>query len=224
MEAISISDCHLGSSVSQAELLSNFINNIYNDKIITQKLIINGDAFDSWDFRRFRKNHWQVLEDIRRLAEKIEVVWINGNHDEPAETISSFMNIKAIEEYQLISGDKKILFLHGHRFDTWINAHPTMTKFVDVGYRILMKLDSSFKLARAAKRASKTFMKNSERIETKSLEYALELGCDIVCVGHTHFAVSKPQVGYFNSGCWTETPCTFLSVDNGNVELHTFKN
>jgi hypothetical protein len=29
-------------------------------------------------------------------------------------------------------------------------------------------------------------------------------------------------VAYFNSGCWTELPCTYLTVRAGAVRLHEF--
>jgi UDP-2,3-diacylglucosamine pyrophosphatase LpxH len=222
MDSLIISDLHLGSSVCQAKQLSNFLSEIHHGNLPTQQLIINGDVFDSWDFRRLNKHHWNVLSEIRKLSDHVHVTWINGNHDGPAEVISHLIGVDVAEEYRFTSGDQEILCLHGHIFDTLIDRHPRLTHLADMGYRMLMKLDKSFSLARSIKRASKTFMRNSERIETQSRAYAAKLGCDIVCTGHTHFAVSKPHLGYFNSGCWTETPCTYLAVENGHVELRTF--
>ena len=45
-----------------------------------------------------------------------------------------------------------------------------------------------------------------------------------VCCGHTHAAVAHTEqpIAYFNSGCWTELPCTYLTVADGQITLHTF--
>ena len=43
--------------------------------------------------------------------------------------------------------------------------------------------------------------------------------------GHTHHPVvnTAGPVHYFNSGCWTERPCTYLTIEDGRVELHTYR-
>jgi UDP-2,3-diacylglucosamine pyrophosphatase LpxH len=66
-EIVIISDVHLGSDVCQVEQLSKFL-----DKVSTQTLIINGDLFDSWDFRRLRKDHWKILKKLRQLSDNIK--------------------------------------------------------------------------------------------------------------------------------------------------------
>jgi predicted phosphodiesterase len=57
------------------------------------------------------------------------------------------------------------------------------------------------------------------------MEYARRKGCQAVCCGHTHVAVAdrSAEVHYFNSGCWTERPCTYLTVQDGEVLVHTFE-
>jgi hypothetical protein len=39
-----------------------------------------------------------------------------------------------------------------------------------------------------------------------------------VAVAHT-----EQPVAYFNSGCWTELPCSYLTISSGVVRLHSFK-
>src|SRR5262249_3650345 len=39
---------------------------------------------------------------------------------------------------------------------------------------------------------------------------------------HHALANSTQRVRYFNSGCWTELPCTYLTVRDGSVRIHTF--
>jgi UDP-2,3-diacylglucosamine pyrophosphatase LpxH len=180
-------------------------------------------SFDSIDFRRLKKKHWNVLSLIRKLSDHVHVVWVAGNHDGPCEIVSHLIGVDVADEYVVESDDKKILFHHGHRFDTFIDKHPIISSMADWFYRRLQNFDQSFRIAHRAKRASKTFLHNSEIIQARSLEYAVKHGFDAVCCGHTHLAAEKPgKIGYYNSGCWTEKPCTFLSVEHGVVELHSY--
>lgn len=221
-DAVIVSDLHLGSNVCQAKRLADFFGQIHSGEILTKQLILNGDVFDSWDFRRLNKHHWKVLSAIRSLSDHVRTIWLNGNHDGPAEIISHLLGVEVAEEYIFESGDKKVLALHGDRFDNFIADHPILTCFADRLYRWLQKIHVYW--ARNAKRCSKTFLRCSDQIEVRAKEYASKKGCDIVCCGHTHLEMARPgPVGYFNSGCWTEIPCTYLCVINGNVEVKHFE-
>jgi UDP-2,3-diacylglucosamine pyrophosphatase LpxH len=65
-------------------------------------------------------------------------------------------------------------------------------------------------------------MRNIEAIESGAVTYARESGADIVCCGHTHMPIQKPEIGYFNGGCWTEYPAHYLAVRNGRVTLEKY--
>lgn len=221
MKTIIISDLHLGSDVCQAKDLESFLDHI--DKRC-ERLILNGDVFDSMDFRRLKKHHWNVLSQLRRISDKIEVIWVCGNHDGTADVVSHLLGITVVDEYQFTSGDKEVLVLHGHVFDNFIAKRPIITALADTFYRLLQQIDKSHWVARKVKRGSKVYLRNSENIRVKSIRYAMEKGCDVVCCGHTHHAVEDltQAVHYFNSGCWTEKNCTFLEVHHGEVSLKTF--
>jgi len=213
-DAIIISDIHLGSDVCQAKKLISFFVTIEDGTNPTKSIILNGDLFDSWDFRKLKKSHWRVLSYIRKLSKKVNIIWVAGNHDGPAEVISHLLGVEFLEEYILYSGDKKILVLHGDRFDSVISNQPMLVYFADKIYKLIQKIDKSFYLAKLAKKSSKTFMRNAEIIEKKSIEHMKKIGCNVVCCGHVHYANSKPHTGYYNSGSWTELPCNYLTVKN----------
>lgn len=219
-EAIVISDLHLGSDVCQAKKIKQFLIQIEKGNILTQELIVNGDLFDSWDFRKLKSSHWKVLSHLRKLSKTVRVIWINGNHDGPAEIISHLIGLDFVEEYQIISGNKKILVLHGDRFDNFIATYPLFTKLADRVYRFIQKIDPSFYLANLAKKSSKTFLRCSEQIKNKAIEYGESKNVDVVCCGHTH--LSMACCNYYNSGCWTEQLCHYLTIKNGIVSLQVF--
>jgi UDP-2,3-diacylglucosamine pyrophosphatase LpxH len=222
-DAVVISDIHLGSNNCEAKQLAHFLEAVRKGPA-TRRLILNGDVFDSIDFRRLKKQHWRVLSELRKLSDEIETTWINGNHDGPAEIVSHLLGVSVSEELVLESGGKKILLLHGHRFDQFISRYPLITWVADRIYNFLQKIDQSHYFAKLAKRSSKTFLRCAEKIEYDSVRYAAKRGCDAVCCGHTHHAIANATgpIGYFNSGCWTERPCHYLTIKDGVVELHTY--
>jgi UDP-2,3-diacylglucosamine pyrophosphatase LpxH len=223
-DALVLSDLHLGSDNCQARALTRFLDDIHDGRAETRRLILNGDVFDSIDFRRLNKHHWKVLSLLRKLSDHVEIVWINGNHDGPAEIVSHLLGVEVRNRLVLETGDRRVLFHHGHRFDRFIDDHPILTALADLIYRVLQKVDSSHTFARAAKAKSKVFLRCAARIEEKSIELARKMGCDAVCCGHTHHAVANEAgpVAYYNSGCWTEKPCHYLAVRDGHVEVCQF--
>src|SRR6478672_2182761 len=116
LDAVVISDIHLGSANSQAKALGRFLEEVRRGALATRRLILNGDVFDSIDFRRLKKHHWNVLSELRKLSDEVEITWINGNHDGPADVVSHLLGVEVSEELVVESGGRRVLFLHGHRF------------------------------------------------------------------------------------------------------------
>ena len=224
-DAVVLSDLHLGSDNCQAEAIASLLDEIRTGELPAKRILLNGDVFDSIDFRRLKKFHWKVLSLLRKLSDTIEILWVNGNHDGPSEMISHLLGVEVRDEAVIESGSRKILFLHGHRFDDFIEAYPNATWIADRVYRLLQRIDRSHTFAKFAKRNSKTFLRCAEQIERESVAYARTRGCQVVCCGHTHLATATRHDGieYFNSGCWTEKPCHYLTLRNGIVRLHEYR-
>ena len=224
LDAIILSDLHLGSGSCQAKDLCAFLEGIAEGAPAIERLILNGDVFDSFDFRRLNRSHWKVLSLLRKLSDQIEITWICGNHDGSAEIVSHLLGVTVRDEYVFGSGGRDVLVLHGHSFDDFIDAHPVLTWVGDCIYALLQWLDRTHTIARMAKRGSKTFVRCVQKIQEGAIEYARKKGCGAVCCGHTHFAAmgGSREVEYFNSGCWTESPSTYLTVADGSIRLHTF--
>jgi UDP-2,3-diacylglucosamine pyrophosphatase LpxH len=224
-DALILSDIHLGSSTCQARSLRSFLEQIAHGEIATRRLILNGDVFDSIDFRRLGKHHWKVLSLIRKLSDQIEIIWLCGNHDGSADIVSHLLGVTVKEEFILRSGGDRILVLHGHIFDDFIDTHPVLTWLADCIYLVLQHLDRTHTVARLAKKGSKTFIRCARKIREGAVEHARRKQCSAVCCGHTHQPLCGEEhgIGYFNSGCWTESPSTYLTVVDGVVELHAFE-
>jgi UDP-2,3-diacylglucosamine pyrophosphatase LpxH len=223
-DAIIISDLHLGSHNCQAKSLCRFLETILDGERLTARLILNGDVFNSFDFRRLTKNHWKVLSLIRKLSDRMEIIWICGNHDGSAEIVSHLLGVTVKDDYVLASAERRILIMHGHTFDDFIDAHPILTWFGDLIYFFLQWIDRTHRFAKLAKRGSKTFLRCARKVHDGAIATAVRRHCDAVCCGHTHH-VTSDQTGpihYFNSGCWTEIPCTYLSVANGAVRIESW--
>jgi UDP-2,3-diacylglucosamine pyrophosphatase LpxH len=139
LDALIISDIHLGSDNCQAKDLVVLLEQIRCGVIQTSRIILNGDVFDSFDFRRLKKNHWKVLSLIRKLSDHIDITWIHGNHDGSLEFISHLLGVNVENQYEFESGGKRILALHGHIFDEFIDKHPWLTMFADFFYCLLQK-------------------------------------------------------------------------------------
>lgn len=224
-DAIIISDLHLGSKTCEAKAICSFLKSI--ESIDTRQLILNGDVLDSLDCRRLKKSHWEVLSQIRRMSDKMAVVWVRGNHDGPADILSNLLGVEVMDEHSFHTGGKTCLVLHGDHFDSWIYRHPMLTWASDVAYGMLQRIDASQALARSAKRSSKTFMRISGAVREGAVRYAVKQRAAIVCCGHTHFAEEYDDkahnVFYANSGCWTEKHCHYLTVKNGQVKLKLYE-
>ena len=222
LDAIILSDIHLGSSTCQAKLLCEFLEGIVEERTRTQRLILNGDVFESIDFRRLNKNHWKVLSLIRKLSDTIDIIWLCGNHDGSAEIVSHLLGVTVMDEFVLESGSERILILHGHVFDNFLDNHPIITWLADRVYGFLQWIDRTHYFAKLAKHGSKTFLRCAQQIEEGAVALARQRGCTAVCCGHTHAAVARTDgpVTYYNSGCWTELPCHYLTVSDGVVRLH----
>jgi UDP-2,3-diacylglucosamine pyrophosphatase LpxH len=226
LDAVILSDIHLGSDNCQAKKVVELLERIADGELVTDRVILNGDVFDSIDFRRLSKHHWKVLSLIRKLSDHVEIIWLCGNHDGSAEIVSHLLGVTVKDEFILASGSRRILVLHGHVFDEFLDSHPVLTWLADRVYEFLQWVDSSHSVAKLAKHGSKTFLRCAKKIEESSIEHARRLGCEAVCCGHTHAAVAlareASEVSYYNSGCWTELPCHYLTVRDGVVELHPF--
>lgn len=194
-----------------------------------RRLILLGDIFDDLDFSRLNKEHWSFLSHIRKLSNpkrNIEVIWVEGNHDAGLSKITShFLGIKVYKEYSFQLNGKRILAIHGHQFDRFLNENAVISKIASYLYEKIQRFGGEKqRLARWIKIKSKGWLRLSGKVAERAVEYAVRRDFNAVICGHTHQPASeyfdKLHVQYLNSGCWTDIPSSYIVIDSkGNAEI-----
>lgn len=212
-----ISDLHLGSPVCKTDKLLSILQ-----QQPWKQIIINGDLLDSKHFKRYSKDHWEVLKQLRKSSKWSDVILVKGNHDESAEILCDILGLTFVEEYALHLGKKTIWFEHGHRFDGFIKKHPLITEIASAFYYLVQRLDPSSRMAKRIKTQSKHWLNASEIIAKKAIAFAqTHQITDIVC-GHVHQAsiVEEDGVRYWNTGTFCDNPSHYLLIsEEGDIEL-----
>ena len=117
--AIWISDLHLGSKHSQADLLLSFLHNHE-----CRHLYLVGDIIDGWELRRrwlWSSDANTVIQKILRMNRKqTQVTYVFGNHDEFMEQFLGLNlgGVRLVERaiHEGLDG-RRYLVLHGHQLD-----------------------------------------------------------------------------------------------------------
>src|SRR5271168_1823238 len=115
-DTLILSDLHLGSECSRAREATRLLK-----ETRFRRLILLGDIFANLDFRRLSREQWKFLGLIRKLSNpkrNIEVVWVEGNHDEGlTEIMSALVGVQVYQEYAWEYGGLRHIAIHGHQFD-----------------------------------------------------------------------------------------------------------
>jgi UDP-2,3-diacylglucosamine pyrophosphatase LpxH len=216
------SDLHLGSDVSRCKELLQVLQS-YRFK----RLILLGDIFDDLNFKRLRRDHWEMLSWLRKLSDpdkSVEIIWILGNHDLLLDSVSRFVGIEVRDKYMWEHQGKRFLAIHGHQFDRFLEENVVISQIATTLYILVQKLDTRRqRCSRLLKRLSKKWLRLSHQVALRAARYARMQGADYVFCGHTHraAALELEGVGYFNTGCWTDLPSHFVTIDSENrIELH----
>jgi len=236
-KSIFISDVHLGTKFSQADLLLNFLKNTESEN-----LFLVGDIIDGWAIRRkfkWYQSHSNVVQRILKIAKKgTKVHFITGNHDEfirpfvplilgDSLEVTNEMNYKALD-------GKKYLITHGDFFDMITMTKKWLAVLGDYGYDlilhlnlILMKIFKLFKiktkwsLSKFVKdnvKKSVSFINDYENILST---YAKKNNYDGVICGHIHKAEIRTinDINYMNCGDWVESCSAIVETFDGKWEM-----
>jgi len=209
IEALFISDVHLGSKGSNAEDVLALLKR-YEPEI----LFLVGDIIDGWLLKRkFRwpQSHTNVIRKILSYSKNnTRVIYIPGNHDEfMREYLEfSFGNIEVHREYIW----KGTLITHGDLYDGVVSLK-WLGILGSIGYDAAISIDRGLKKW-GMKRSLSKFLKNKVKEAVKFItQFEVELtrqarkqGCHTVICGHIHHPEDRHIDGirYLNTGDWIE--------------------
>jgi len=214
-----ISDVHLGSRVSRsreaAELLENFQ---------FRKLILLGDIFEDLNFNELRPDDWKFLSLIGKISQTSKVRWVEGNHDQGLSKIFGIMiGAKVYKAYKWQYGGKKYVAIHGHQFDNFLVNNVFLSFLACKIYYFIQLFDFGDKrISRFVKRSSKGWLRLSDKVAKRAIFYARLRRIDYIFCGHTHKAIEEKRKGihYYNSGCWTDIPSTYITIDRDDIRIN----
>lgn len=246
LDAVVISDVHLGTYGCHAKELLKYLKSI-NPKVI----ILNGDIIDIWQFSKnyWPETHMKILRKLMKfMVEGVTVYYLTGNHDELLRKFSD-MHLASFhlqDKLVLELDGKKAWFFHGDVFDVTMQHSKWLAKLGAVGYDSLILLNScvnwfltkigkqKMSFSQKIKAKFKDAVKFINSFEQTAAELAVEKGYDYVVCGHIHHAemreviTEKGRVTYLNSGDWVESLTALEYVNQEwrifNYEAKLFEN
>lgn len=222
MTTLIVSDVHLGSGYNRAGELASLLT-----RRSFGRLIILGDLFDRPRTMMLNESEWDLMDAIRSLALRKEIIWVEGNHDEGfGDVISSTLGIRAEKEYEWTERGTRFLALHGHQFDSYTTSGSYAASFAGFTYGMLRRIDNltGTDLFHRLCFENGSWKHSSRMVKESALGYARERGADVMFCGHTHRAERDMRNGveYVNTGCWNDLYCHYAVVGEHGAMLKEF--
>ncbi len=231
-----ISDVHLGTKGSNADLLLDFLRDHE-----FETLYIVGDLIDIWQLRRgiyWPQHHSDVIQKILRKGRKgTRVIYIPGNHDEFVAGFLGPYGAVTIQKNAIhtTADGRRLLVIHGHELDTVVQNIKWLAYVGDVGYQFLLRLNQPVNLFRRlfglgywslsayVKMSVKNAVSFIGKFEEAIVRYSRDYSVDGVICGHIHApAIRKIEgVDYYNTGDWVESHSALLEEMDGSIRLIT---
>jgi UDP-2,3-diacylglucosamine hydrolase len=179
-----------------------FLKKILDDQITTSQLILNGDIFDllvgSIEYTiTYNKS---VIDLLNQISNKIEVIYLEGNHDFVLKNIFPNIKIFSIKEQPVIFKNKnnKIAISHGDIFtndklyDIYVSiirnkVFLKLLNFID--NRINNKI-SKWIINNQINKNKCYNIKNFEKIAKSRIKEYKNLDVNIIIEGHHHQNIS----------------------------------
>jgi len=224
-DTLILSDLHLGSEMSRARDAVRLLQSLEY-----RQLILLGDIFSDLNFSRLTGDHWKFLGALRKLSNpkrQVNVVWVEGNHDEGLSKIMSHLvGIPVYQRYVWEFAGKRHLAIHGHQFDRFVSRNLLISRIGVEIFHYLQKMDSQNKfVTRHLDRFNTRWLRLTEKVAGGALLYAKTGHADRVFCGHTHVADERTKDGvqYFNTGSWVDETPTYITVSEEGVRIHLYE-
>ncbi|MDX2135753.1 MAG: UDP-2,3-diacylglucosamine diphosphatase [Saprospiraceae bacterium] len=240
LDIVVLSDIHLGTYGCHARELHHYLRSIQ-----PRTLVLNGDIFDIWYFKKsyFPKEHLEVVRRILKMAVNgTKVYYLTGNHDDLLRKFGEFsLGIVHLRNKLVFQVDGKTHWVfHGDVFDASVQRARWLAKLGGEGYDLLIRINRSINwfrrtlnlppvsFAARVKKGVKGAVKFISDFEEVAIQLAAEKGYDYVLCGHIHqpqirtvTVDNSRQVTYMNSGDWVEH-LTALEFVNGEWSLYKY--
>jgi UDP-2,3-diacylglucosamine pyrophosphatase LpxH len=175
------------------------------------------------------KDHWKFLGFIRKLSNpkrRIEVVWVEGNHDHGlSDIMSHLVGIRVYQEYGWQYDGRRHIAIHGPQFDGVQVNSIRLSKLAPSLYLRLHKIDFKSKpIVRLIDRLNTRWLRMSMKVSAGALQHARQNRADRIFWGHTHEAIHVADNGidYYNAGGWVDSRLTYLTVNEQGVRIHEY--
>lgn len=240
VELVVISDVHLGTLGCRAAELCEYL-----DSIEPQKLVLNGDIIDIWQFRKsyFPKEHLQVIKKILDMSRQgTEVIYITGNHDELLRKFrdTQMGGFSIVDKLVLELDGKKAWFFHGDIFDVSVKNARWLARLGGHSYELLIFINrlmnwglvkmgkKKYSLSKKIKNSVKRAVKVINDFEKTAADLAIKKQYKYVICGHIHHPRMLRKTNkegtclYLNSGDWIEH-MTALEYQNKRWNLINYE-
>jgi UDP-2,3-diacylglucosamine pyrophosphatase LpxH len=215
MNAIIVSDLHIGSRHFLLQDFERFLKNLPED----HELILNGDIIAN-PYMELPPSHQRILDLIKQVSFHQKVVWVLGNHD-IGYAPKKFGEVQFKKSYIL---ENRLLIVHGYDFDEIMPKNQAFIKAFKIMHNLRVKLGARpVHVAKYAKKWEILYRVLCNNVMMNALKCAMENGYEAVVCGHTHYPEDRffNGIRYINTGAWTESPAFFLQVTGDKLNLKT---
>ncbi len=215
MNAIIVSDLHIGSRYFLYQEFGRFLGNISED----YELILNGDIIDN-PYAKLNPPHQRIMDLIGQLSYRQRVVWVRGNHDN-GYIRKGFGEIHFRHLHDI---GHRLLIAHGDDFDEIMPRNQAFIKAFKLMHVLRAKLGAKpVHVAQYAKKWEAFFKVLRRNVMMNAVSCAIENRYEAVTCGHTHYPEDRVVGGvrYINTGAWTESPKFYLLVTADEMVLNT---
>jgi UDP-2,3-diacylglucosamine pyrophosphatase LpxH len=214
MNAIIVSDLHIGSQYLQSQILENFLEALPED----HEFILNGDIIDQ-PYLKMNQSDQRILDRIEQISLNQKVVWIRGNHDN-GYTPTGLGKVKVTSSYSI---GNRLLITHGDDFDEIMPRSRAFMKAFKLLHNLRVKLGAKpVHVAEYAKKWKAFYSVLRKNVALNAVSCAAENGFEAVTCGHTHYPEDMVVDGirYVNTGAWTELPTHYLRITADDMVLN----
>jgi len=234
--SIFVSDVHLGCRHARTDAFLEFLH-----RHQPEYLYLVGDLIDGWKLRKgwyWHSAYTAIVDRLLELARRgTRIYYTPGNHDDflrRMPRLPTMENIEIADEFIHVTADnRRLLVIHGDRFDKVTTNHLWLSVLGDKAYSLAIAMDRALNavwrrlggatvhLSRFLKDRVKAMANSWSRFEDSLASYAHGQGCQGIVCGHVHspaLVERRDGVSYYNTGDWVEN-CTAI-IEHADGRLH----